>query len=247
MNRHVLHDSSNACLKSRQIMRNILYLVLVIIVVCLFIYKCIGNNIYNVECNNRLREIGLALHSYYLQHGSFPPAYTIDKNGKALNSWRTLIVPGRLWYTFPANYDFAESWNNDKNYGLLLNECKKAQNHFQCPATDNKNTAITNYVAVVGFDTMWPGNNSAKILEDGSDKDKILVIEIINSDILWMEPRDLTLEQVLDSLQAKQGIAIGSQHNDGIHYVTVAGEVHTLDRNIDRESLKKLFIRNNQQ
>jgi hypothetical protein len=90
---------------------------------------------------------------------------------------------------------------------------------------------------------MWPGSKPAKKAADGSDNDKILVIEVINSDILWMEPRDLTLEQALDAIQPKKGIGIGSQHRDGIHYVTVSGQVRTLDRNIDRESLRKLLVR----
>ena len=90
---------------------------------------------------------------------------------------------------------------------------------------------------------MWPGCNPAKQAADGSDKDKILVIEVVNSDILWMEPRDLTLEQVLDAIQPKKGIGIGSRHRDGIHYVTVGGEVRTLDRNIGRGSLRKLLVR----
>ena len=88
---------------------------------------------------------------------------------------------------------------------------------------------------------MWPGTTPAKMAADGSDKDKILVIEVVNSDILWMEPRDLTLEQALDSFRTKQGI--GSRHRDGIHYVTVGGDVRMLDPNIDRESLRKLLVR----
>jgi hypothetical protein len=58
-----------------------------------------------------------------------------------------------------------------------------------------------------------------------------------------MEPRDLTLEQALGAIQPKKGVGIGSQHCDGIHYVTVSGEVRTLDRNLDRGSLRKLLVR----
>jgi len=65
----------------------------------------------------------------------------------------------------------------------------------------------------------------------------------MNSDIRWVEPRDLTLEQALDAIQPKQGIGIGSRHRDGIHYVTVGGDVRTLEPTIDREALRKLLIR----
>jgi hypothetical protein len=58
-----------------------------------------------------------------------------------------------------------------------------------------------------------------------------------------MEPRDLTLEQALDTIEPKMGIGIGSRHRDGIHYLTVAGAVRTLPHDIDRESLRKLLVR----
>jgi hypothetical protein len=90
---------------------------------------------------------------------------------------------------------------------------------------------------------MWPGCEAATIASNDSDKDKVLVIEIVNSDIRWSDPRDLTLEQALDAIQPDTGIGIGSHHPSGIHYVTVGGEVRTLNRNIDRESLRKLFVR----
>jgi hypothetical protein len=58
-----------------------------------------------------------------------------------------------------------------------------------------------------------------------------------------MEPRDLTLEQALDAIQPKSGIGVGSNHRDGIHYLTVGGKVKTLPRDIDPDSLRKLLVR----
>jgi hypothetical protein len=166
-----------------------------------------------------------------------------------VNSWRAEVVPN-FWYDFrtgpdddvgEAGYDYTEPWNGPKNNHLELD--KRRLYEFHCPSADAQEPAITNYVAVVGPNTMWPGFQGAKQAADGSDFDKILVIEVINSDILWMEPRDLTLEQALDAIQPRRGIGIGSHHPDGIHYVTVGGAVRTLDRNIDRESLQTLLVR----
>lgn len=46
-----------------------------------------------VMCKDNLHQIGIALHNYHEQHGSFPPAYTTDQNGKPLHSWRVLLLP----------------------------------------------------------------------------------------------------------------------------------------------------------
>jgi hypothetical protein len=195
----------------------------------------------SATCYNNLCQIGLALRGYHTQFGTFPPAYLCDKTGKPVNSWRTRIVPGVLSYNFPRAYDFTKPWDGPENSRLFP---RKMWLHcFQCPSAGSEEPAITNYVAVVGPNTMWPGCTAAKQAAGWSDKDKILVIEVVNSDILWMEPRDLTLDQALDAICPKMGVGIGSRHRDGIHYVTVLGAVRALDPNIDRESLRRLLVR----
>lgn len=48
---------------------------------------------YRSQCKNNLKQIGLALHNYHDEYQAFPPAYTVDADGKPLHSWRTLILP----------------------------------------------------------------------------------------------------------------------------------------------------------
>jgi hypothetical protein len=43
-------------------------------------------------CGNNLKQIGLALHNYHRDHGTFPPAYVPDNNGQPSHSWRVLIL-----------------------------------------------------------------------------------------------------------------------------------------------------------
>ena len=191
-------------------------------------------------CRQMLKLIALVLLEYSETHGNLPPAYLCDETGKPVNSWRLLIADYAFYHrTVSVGYDVTQPWTAPGNSEFRLAE--RTVREFQCPSAADHRQAITNYVAVVGSDTMWPGSKPAKPAADGSDIDKILVIEVVNSDILWMEPRDLTLEQALDAIQPKAGI--GSGHPSGINYVTVGGEVRTLDRNIDRDSLRRLLVR----
>jgi hypothetical protein len=203
----------------------------------------------SATCRHHLEKIGIALLNYRQRHGAFPPARTYDQKGVPINGWRAEVIP-YFWYNFRPGrddfdgaqaYDYLEPWNGPKNKNLQLDKHPCVE--FQCPSDSHKAPAITNYLAVVGPNTVWSDDESLQQTIVDSDNDKILVIEVINSDILWMEPRDLTLEQALNVIQSKNGISVGSHHPDGIHYLTVGGKVKTLPHDIDRESLRKRMVR----
>jgi hypothetical protein len=232
-------------------LKTLLSLTCAIVVVVLLVWRVrsVFDESRSASCKNNLKLIQFALLSYQQSHGTFPPAYLCDKDGKPVNSWRAEVVPF-FWYNFRPGrddyaggpgYDYSEPWNGPKNRTMKLEERRAYP--FECPSDEHQKPAFTNYVAVVGPTTMWTGCEPVTPAADGSDNDKILVIEVINSDIRWMEPRDLTLEEALNNIQPKKGIGIGSRHGDGIHYVTVGGDVRTLDPHIDRESLRKLLVR----
>ena len=192
---------------------------------------------HNCNCRGTLKQLGLALLCYHQANGCLPPAYLLDKEGKPAHSWRMLVRRSWPEVDIPS-YSFSEPWNGPHNSHL-----PRGYSIFNCRSLRNEDSPVTDYVAVVGPNTLWPGSKSATLAKDGSDDDKILLIEVVNSDIPWMEPRDLTLEEALAVIQPKNGVGIGSRHTDGIHYVTASDQVRTLDRNIDRESLKKLLTR----
>lgn len=168
------------------------------------------------SCRNNLRTIGLALHNYHAQHGRFPPAYVADAAGRPMHSWRVLILP-YLQESDAKNiceqYRFDEPWNSPHNQKLA------AQVPFalRCVTTSVAEPGAplaTHYVAVTGPGTAWPGPTGAcvKDMVDGTDK-TIHLVEIAGSDIHWMEPRDVTLEEAL--VGDKGACAVPSSH----HYV----------------------------
>jgi uncharacterized protein DUF1559 len=224
-------------------------LVVILVASCSVYCRHLLDQTRSNTCSYRLKSIWLSLNNRHTLHGAFPSAYLCDEAGKPINSWRAEVIPD-FWYNFRPGrsdyaggegYNYAEPWDGPKNSTLKLDkhECPE----FQCASDEHGRPAITDYIAVVGPNTMWAGCEPVTAAADGSDRDKILIIEVVDSDILWMEPRDLTLDQALDGLERKSGVRIGSHHRDGVHYVTVGGEVRTLDRNIDRESLRKLLVR----
>jgi len=144
-------------------------------------------------CQNNLKQIARALRMYHDRFGRFPPAYIADADGKPMHSWRVLILPYLEYQALYNQYDFTEPWDGPNNRKLAAT----VPVMYQCPSVMNDGTT-TNYVAVTGPGTAWPGDKSTTLADfrDG-EANTILLVESPASDIHWMEPRDLSLEEAL--------------------------------------------------
>jgi hypothetical protein len=180
-------------------------------------------NTRSMQCRNNQRQVALALHAYADQHGHFPPAYIADANGKPMHSWRVLILRELDRRDLYDAYDFNEPWNGPHN-SKLASAMPKV---YECPSQQNKTPNCANYVAVVGPRTIWPGEKLRGINEimakDGSDH-TVFFLELPNSDINWMEPRDLSYDELVNQMTPEQRAKIFNAHK-GMSVVTYA-DVH---------------------
>jgi hypothetical protein len=187
-------------------------------------------------CRNNLKMISLALAGYADLHKCYPPARILDDHGRPIHSWRAVLMPF-FHYRFLEVYSLSEPWNspNNKTYTDLPVPV------FQCPSKIHPGKpCITNYVAVVGPETMWPGDYSATP-DEVTNPDGILLVEYPDSRIPWCEPRDLTVDEFVSMLESRWSQGDFGPHPSGLLYVTVRGDVRALDRHIDLTALRKLL------
>ncbi|MBI3467166.1 MAG: DUF1559 domain-containing protein, partial [Planctomycetes bacterium] len=140
-----------------------------------------------VQCSNNLKLLLLAMHGYHDTYGCFPPAYLADANGRPMHSWRVMLLPFLDEPGLYQAYDISEPWDGPNNSKLA----NRMPPYFSCPA-DGGSGWTTNYLAVVGPETIWPGDKPVAIrqIRDGVSN-TIALVEVANSGIQWMEPRDL--------------------------------------------------------
>lgn len=171
---------------------------------------------YRNGCINNLGQIAKALRIYEEDHGEFPPAYITDANGRPMHSWRVLILPYIEERTLYEAYNFDEPWDGPNNIKLH----SKIPKIFQCPsrlANPPNLFEETSYMAVVGEQTMWPGAVGRKVEEMHVGlSSTILLVEVHNSGVHWMEPRDLELETMSAVINSgPAGRTISSGHGGG--------------------------------
>ena len=109
------------------------------------------------SCQNNLRQLGIALHSYHDRHRLFPPGtqladYRTSTVSKSY-SWHTMILPDLEQRSLYNDFDFAIDCQDQTHRHLTRTQLPV----FLCPSDPQSGSAI-----VVGSGTMagsWGGNN----------------------------------------------------------------------------------------
>lgn len=190
-------------------------------------------------CSNNLKQIALALHNYHDAYNTFPPAYTVDEDGNKLHSWRTLILPFIEQEALYRQVDLSTAWDSPQNRHLSQLMIPV----YTCPSGNGSNPARTDYMVVVGPETVFDGATPVSIrgILDGTSN-TILVVEVSGSTTNWMEPNDLDLETMNTMINGGAG-GIGSNHPGGANVAFADGSVRFLDQTIGAERIKSLFTR----
>lgn len=177
----------------------------------------------------------MAVANYEANHGHYPPAYILGPDGKPWHSWRILILPYIEGQAIYDQYDFNEPWDGPNNRKLagLMPQIYRFSSH------EEANTQITNYLAVVGQETLWPGEGTTHSDEvtDGLGQ-TIQIVENSGLGVHWMEPRDLDFATMSFELGHPDGIS--SWYKDPA-IVTANGSVLRLKPGLQPETLRALL------
>jgi hypothetical protein len=196
------------------------------------------------RCHSNLRLISLALANYEFVNKSLPPAFVADADGRPMHSWRVLILPYLDQQDLYDEYRFDEPWDGPHN-SRLANRCPEV---FRCPEDMKRyghpNAWNTSYVAVVGTEAVWQGQEPAKYrdISDGTPN-TIILVESADCGIPWMEPRDLVLEEMPFTINSPSGKGISSAHKDGAFVALAEGRIAFLNASLKGETVRALLTR----
>ncbi|MCL2744562.1 MAG: DUF1559 domain-containing protein [Planctomycetaceae bacterium] len=181
-----------------------------------------------MKCCGRMNQLHCAFHNYHDVHGSFPPAYTVDEDGKALHSWRVLILPFIEQKELYEKIRLDEPW--DSEYNRQFHEVQIEA--YQCPTrrsassphihsvfignNDILRRANCDYSVVIGEETIFPPGSRTVTLDDIANypKNTILIAERMLP-INWMYPNnEVRIEAARNGIN-RNLFGIGSEHPGG--------------------------------
>jgi hypothetical protein len=145
----------------------------------------------------------LAVANYLEVYGHYPPAWIADENGNPLLSWRVLILPyldGKKLYD---QFDLTEPWDGPNNSKLL----DQMPRTYRLHTIDDEHKTASNYVAVIGEETLWQGAEprDLEFVKDGT-ANTLLIAEYVGHPIPWTKPEDLLFDELDLTVDSEKGI-----------------------------------------
>jgi len=187
------------------------------------------------QSSNNLKQLGLALHNYHDTYKSMPPAYSSDKDGKPLLSWRVHVLPFLEQRALYDQFHMDEPWDSEHNKKLI----PMMPRTLQTPGS-KAGPGKTNYLGAAGEKGIFPGKDPIGIRDiiDGTSN-TIMTVEVNDeSAVIWTKPDDF----VPDPENPKKGL-LGLRPG-GFNAGFADGSVRFLSEGIDDEALRALFTRN---
>lgn len=178
-------------------------------------------------CMSNLKEIALALSNYESARGEYPPAYTVDADGRPLHSWRTLILPYIEQQPLYKSIDLTKPWDdpaNEQAYNAMPDV-------YGCPSDldAHEHPNFTNYLAVVTPESAMRTADSLAYGDLPNPAQTLLVVDAgPKHGVHWMSPVDADEQLVLglgpDSELPHNGNIFLAMYGDG-HSAALSVEV----------------------
>lgn len=186
---------------------------------------------------NKLKQIGLAMHNYHDTHRAFPPAFSRDKQGKPLLSWRVHVLPFLDQEALYKEFRLNEPWDSEHNQKLIARMPAVYRGANQKLADEGR----TPFVVPVGAATIFTGGPKGLRVAEVSDGTSHTALAVEADDahaVIWTKPDDLKF----DPKQPQAGLA--EYKPGGFAILMGDGSVHFLPATIDKKTLAAIFTRN---
>lgn len=147
--------------------------------------------------DGRFAQLSLAINNYHMENGRFPPLTWVSEENGPQHSWRVALLPYLNGRSVLDSYNTNQPWNSKGNMELTRAFPGGVPAGYVSPLNCGTIEGVTNYVAVDATTKLWPsglGYASRSHMIIGDDAFFILV-EIPDSDVHWLEPRDFCQSQ----------------------------------------------------
>ena len=203
----------------------------------------VDNNLEEVrkawsQTMDQMKQLGLGMHTYHIEHKSFPPPALVDGDGKPLLSWRVALLPYLEddYKELYGEFHLDEPWDSEHNKPLVA----KMPAIYRCPRSKKADSGMTVYQVPRGPSTVFAGPDGISIrkIPDGTSN-TICVVEVDENDAVpWTKPEEWPFDP------ANPAKGLGGHFPERFICLVCDGSAHAIPTTTKKETLSALFTRN---
>jgi len=156
----------------------------------------------------------------------------VAENGERLLSWRVWLTDHSLPLPGGSRADYHKSWADPRN----LRTAAKGEFDFTRNAAEDATTIL----AITGPGTVFDEGASTPL--KSAPTNAIVLVEVRNSGIHWMSPRDFDVRTMPRTINDAEGRGISGETSLGFHVAFADGEVWRLSHDTPFEKLSRFFL-----
>ncbi len=187
------------------------------------------------QCTNNMKQIGLALHSYFQTADVLPPPAIRGKDGKPLLSWRVAILPYIEQQALYNEFHRDEPWDSPHNKALI----PRMPGVYLCPSRARPEPGTTTYKAIVGPGSAFDPAAPVRIADFRDGTSNTLAVVESKTPVIWTRPDDIPF----DPKAPPSLLDAGSPHPGGFTALIMDGSVRFLKMTLDPKVFRKLITR----
>lgn len=189
---------------------------------------------------NNIKYLNLAMHAFAAHHGQLPAASVPGANGQPMTSWRILLLPYLELGGLYDQYDFNQPWDTPTNQRIAV----PAPSVYRASLDSRSPPGDTSYVVVQGPGTAFVDAEALTQddLQQYGASQRVLLVEMHESGIQWLEPRDLHIDQMSFTINDPSRPSIRSKSRRGAAVGMADGSVHWLVPDTTPSAVEALLL-----
>lgn len=190
------------------------------------------------QCRTNIRAICAAVRQYADEHGAYPPAYTVDADGRRLHSWRTLLLPYLGQQAIYSQIDLKQPCHAPVHDAVRSAVIPA----YHCPSLEQGSTT-TGYLTVVSEESLLgPGRaNPTTVVVQPLDLLLVCIEVHATRSGHWMSPFDLSADEFL-RMGNNDGAAHTERESDPwFHAGYATGMVESMSAEVSRKKRQAMI------
>jgi hypothetical protein len=191
-----------------------------------------------IVCKEQLLHIAIAMLLYEKDHGTLPPAYSVDAAGNPLHSWRVLLLPYLGYDELHSQIRLDEPWNSMHNSRFHAADVVI----YQCPTGEHPD-GQTVYTVIEGDTTAFNGGEGKRLDSFGPKSANLILVAERLDPICWMNPtQEIPLSLAVRGINTPGATdGLGSEHERGLHMAFRSGAVEFVIDDTSHDELQGML------